>query len=174
MCEHLSVRMTGCLRRDHSHAERAPPTRVLKVRLKLPLAEAKCTPGHLSANVQVGGRPDTLTAVFVAHDTNRPQVIVLQRMKCFTMELAIKSKTYTGQEILAAAKLVLHPAPSSASEELHLLHCPNGVGSAPYLPLDAEVCLPSRVRVLYVRTVCIRLRRLAACACAVHRALLAS
>ncbi|GLI69592.1 hypothetical protein VaNZ11_014254 [Volvox africanus] len=59
-------------------------------------------------------------------------------MKCFAMELAMKRDTYTGQEVLAAATLFLHPALSTASEELHLLHCPNGVGSAPYLPLDAK------------------------------------
>ncbi|GLI63192.1 hypothetical protein VaNZ11_006088 [Volvox africanus] len=81
-----------------------------------------------------------------AHAASAPRtqvlkVVVLQRMKSFTMELAMKRDTYMGQEVLAAATLFLQPALSTASEELHLLHCPNGVGSAPYLPLDAKATL---------------------------------
>ncbi|GIL94642.1 hypothetical protein Vretimale_870, partial [Volvox reticuliferus] len=67
--------------------------------------------------------------------------LVLQRMKCINMELAVRSSTCTGKEVVAAAKLLLHPALSSASEHLHLLHCPNGIERAPYLPLDAEAIL---------------------------------
>jgi len=80
-----------------------------------------------------------------------PQVLVLQRMKCFNMELAVRSSTCTGKEVVAAAKLLLHPALSSASEHLHLLHCPNGIERAPYLPLDAEVCLPARMCAVRLR-----------------------
>ncbi|GIM08715.1 hypothetical protein Vretimale_12717, partial [Volvox reticuliferus] len=78
-----------------------------------------------------------LYLVCLAH----PQVLVLQRMKCFNVELAVRSSTCTGKEVVAAAKQLLHPALSSASEHLHLLHCPNGIERAPYLPLDAEAIL---------------------------------